>query len=158
MKQVKICPDCATEYLPHIAQCADCDTDLLTPEDNLKIQDERQQCRDKALENPVIVREGDLKWLDELFNALIDSEIPCMVTSDAGCNKSCCGGTYQLLVSAQDGERAKERIEEYYAEIDPELRASNEMMRQGKCPACGHTVGPDAADCPDCGLTLIITD
>lgn len=158
MKQIKICPDCDTEYFPHIEKCADCGTELLIPEDNMKVQNQRQQCKDKALENPVIVREGDLKWMDELFNVLIDSHIPCMVTSDAGCNKSCCGGTYQLLVSAEDGEKAKERIEEYYAEIDPELKASNEMMSQGKCPACGHSVAPDTTDCPDCGLTLMIID
>ncbi len=158
MKQIKICPDCATEYFAHISQCADCNTDLLTPEDNEKIQNNRQQCRDKALENPVTVREGELGWMDELFNVLIDSDIPCVLTSDAACNKSCCGGSFQLLVSEKDGERAKERIEEYYAEIDPELRASNEMMNQGKCPACGHAVGPDTAECPDCGLILIITD
>ncbi len=158
MKQIKICPDCAAEYFPHIEKCADCGTDLLIPEDNLKVQNERQQCKDKALANPVVVREGELKWLDELFNVLIDSKIPCMVTSDAGCSKSCCGGTYQLLVSAEDGERAKERIEEYYAEVDPEFKTSNEMMSQGKCPACGHSVGHDATDCPDCGLTLMIID
>ena len=158
MKQIKICPDCDTEYFPHVEKCADCGTELLIPEDNMKVQNQRQQCKDKALENPVIVREGDLKWMDELFNVLIDSHIPCMVTSDAGCNKSCCGGTYQLLVSAEDGEKAKERIEEYYAEIDPELKASNEMMSQGKCPACGHSFAPDTTDCPDCGLTLMIID
>lgn len=158
MKQIKICPDCETEYFAHIEKCADCGTDLLTPEHNLKLQNERQQCKDKALENPVIARKGDLKWMDELSNVLIDSAIPCIVTSDAGCNKSCCGGSYHLLVSAENGERAKERIEEYYAEIDPEVKASNEMISQGKCPACGHYVGPDAAECSDCGLTLIIID
>ena len=158
MKQLKICPDCDSEYFPHIDKCADCGTDLLIPEDNVKVKNERQRCRDKALENPVIVREGDLKWMDELFNVLIDSNIPCMVTSDASCNKSCCGGTCQLIVSAEDGEKAKERIEEYYAEIDPEFKASNEMMSQGKCPACGHAVAPDTTDCPDCGLTLMIID
>jgi len=158
MNQIKICPDCAAEYFPHIEKCADCGTDLRTPEDNLKCQNERQQCKDKALENPVTVREGDLKWMDELFNVLIDSAIPCIVTSNAGCKKSYCGSTYQLLVSAEDGERAKERIEKYYAEIDPELKAANDMISQGKCPACGHSVGPDAAECPDCRLTLIIMD
>ncbi len=158
MKQIKICPDCDTEYFPHIEQCADCGSDLLTPEDNLKLQDNRRQCREKTLENPVVIRDGDLKWMDQLFNVLINSGIPCLVTSDAGCNKSCCGSTYQLVVSQEDGERAKERIEDYYAEVDPELRASNEMKDQGKCPACGHSAGADAVECSDCGLTLIIID
>jgi hypothetical protein len=62
------------------------------------------------------------------------------------------------MVSSKDAERANERIEEYYMEIHPEIRASREMMSQGKCPACGSPVNSGAAECPDCGLTLLITE
>ena len=51
---------------------------------------------------------------------------------------------------------AHERIEEYCMEIHPEIKDSQELISQGKCPACGCSVGADAADCPDCGLTLMI--
>jgi len=158
MKQIKICPDCSTEYFPHIERCADCGSVLLTPEEIKKMQEEKKRCMEKSLENSVVVREGSLNWMNELYNVLIESNISGVVSSDAGCKKGCCGDTYRLLVSSQDAEKASERIEEYCAELHPELQASREMMSRGKCPACGSPVGPEAVECPDCGLTLLIIE
>ncbi len=158
MTQIKICPDCATEYFPHVENCADCGAVLLFPEENKRVQEEKKRCMDKALENPVVVREGDLKWIDELFHVLIDSSIPCVVHVDTGCKKGCSGHSCRLLVSSKDVEKANERIEEYYMKIHPEIQASKEMISEGKCPACGSPVGSDAVECPDCGLTLLIIE
>lgn len=158
MIQIKICPDCETEYYPHIKNCADCGAVLLSPEENKRIQEEKKQCRDMALEAPFVVRKGDLKWINELYHVLIESGIPCSVDSDAGCNKGCCGDTCRLMVSSRDAERATQRIEDYYMEIHPEIRTSKEMMRQGKCPACSCPVDSDAVKCPECGLTLLIIE
>jgi len=112
----------------------------------------------KAVENAAVVREGDLKWLGKLYNVLIDAGIPCTVISDAGCNKGSCGNKCRLMVSAEDLERARERVEEYYMEIHPELRAANELLSQGKCPACGSPVAAGDNECSDCGLTLVIIE
>jgi hypothetical protein len=158
MQRIKICPDCLTEYYPHIENCADCGAVLLLPEEIKKAQDKKKLCREKALENQVVVREGDLKWMSELSHVLIDSGISCAVRTDAGCSKGRCGHTHYLLVSSQDAEKAHEKVEEYYAEIHPEIQASKEMLNQGKCPACGSHADPDAAECPDCGLTLLIIE
>lgn len=158
MTQIKICPDCSTEYFPHIELCADCGLVLLTPEENKKMQEEKKRCMDQPPENAVVVREGSLTWMNELYSVLIESNISCVVNLDAGCKKGCCGDTYRLLVSSQDAEKASGRIEEYCAEIHPELQASREMMSLGKCPACGSPVSPDAFECQDCGLTLLIIE
>ena len=158
MNRNKICPDCETEYLPHIDKCSDCGAVLLLYEEYRSVQEGKKRLTEKAVSNAAMVREGDLKWMDELFNVLIDAGIPCTVTSDEGCKKGCCGDTWQLIVSKEDVERAKERIEEYFMEMHPEIRASNELVSQGKCPACGSPVGADAKECPDCGLTLVIID
>jgi hypothetical protein len=158
MTQIKICPECKTEYFPHIERCADCGSVLLTPEEIKKTEEDKKRCMEKSLENSVVVREGSLNWMNELYNVLIDSSISGVVNSDAGCKKGCCGDTYRLLVSSQDAEKANERIEEYCAELHPELQASREMMSRCKCPACGSPVSPDAVECPDCGLTLIIIE
>lgn len=158
MTQIKICPDCATEYYQHIECCADCGVVLLSPEEIKMAQEEKKRLKDKALENPVVVREGDLKWMDELFNVLIDFSIPCAINADTECKKGCCGETYRLLVSSKDVEKANERIEEYYMEIHPEIQSSKEMISQGKCPACGSPVSTDAVECPDCELPLIIIE
>lgn len=158
INQIKICPDCATEYFAYIANCADCGTTLLFPEEYKKLQDEKKSCQEKTLEDSVAVRKGELKWIEELSHVLIDSYIPCVVHAEIDCNKKCCGDSFQLLVSSKDAEKARELINEYYAEIHPEIQASQEMASQGKCPACGSPVGSDAVECPDCGLTLFIIE
>ncbi len=158
MKQVKVCPDCEVEYYPHIHNCADCGAVLLLPEEIKKAQEEKKRTKEKGLEDQVLVREGELKWLQELYDVLINSGIPCTISGDDDCNKGCCGGKLRLMVSSPDFIKAKERIDEYYMEIHPEIRTSNELASQGKCPACGSSVGSDAVECHDCGLTLLITE
>jgi len=158
MNRNKICPDCETEYLPHIEKCADCGKVLLLHEEYRSVQEERKRQTDKAIRNAVVVREGDLKWLAELSNVLIEADISCAVTSGTGCNKGCCGDKWQLIASKEDLERARQRIEEYFMELHPEIRASNELVSQGKCPACGSPVVAGANECPDCGLTLVIIE
>ncbi len=158
MEQIKICPDCACEYYAYVKSCADCGADLLTQEENSRLQEERQRCREQALRDQVVVREGDLRWMRELYTVLIDAGIPCSVNTGEGCTKSCGGDTHQLMVSSFDAEKAQKRIEAYYTEIHPELQASQEMSRQGKCPACASPVSSDTAQCPDCGLILLIIE
>jgi len=157
MNRNKICPDCEVEYLPHIEKCADCGAVLLLHEEHRQAQEEKKRLMAKAIDNSVVVREGDLKWLGELYNVLINAGIPCTVTSDAGCKKGC-RPKCMLIVSKEDLERAQERIAEYYMEIHPELRASNELISQGRCPACGSPVGSGDKECSDCGLTLVIIE
>ena len=155
MNRSKICPDCGTEYLPHIERCADCGTVLLLPEELEKALEEKRRLMEQAVENEVAVREGDLNWMRELYSVLIDSGIPCAVRSDSGCKKSC-RGTCRLVVARDDVERAQERIEEYFMEMHPEIRASRELAGEGRCPACGSPVGAGERECPDCGLMLVI--
>lgn len=158
MHRIKMCPDCGTEYFAHIRNCSDCGAVLLSPEQYKRAREEKRRLRKEALENAVVIREGDPEWMDELYNVLIDSGIPCAVHADAGCNKGCCGNTCRLTVSLRDVERAQERIEGYFMEMHPEIREANELVTKGKCPACGSPVGTDAVECPDCGLTLLIIE
>ena len=158
MNRNKICPHCEIEYLPHIEKCADCGAVLLLHEEYIREQDEKKRIAAEAFENSAVVREGDLKWLNELYKVLIDSGIPCTVISDPGCNKGRCRDKFKLIVAEEDRERAQERISEYFREMHPELRASYELTQQGKCPACGSPVGADDIECADCGLPLIIIE
>lgn len=156
MNQNKICPECGAEYQPHIEKCADCGVVVLSPEECIKVQEERKRTEETAVEDSVKVLEGDLSWMSELRTVLLDAGIPCMLHSDAGCRKGCCGDTLQLKVSPEDLERSQQTIEEYLMELDPDLRLVKEMLGKGKCPACGSSIGHDARECPDCGLPLII--
>jgi DNA-directed RNA polymerase subunit RPC12/RpoP len=158
MQQVKICPDCTTEYFTHIEKCADCGTLLLSPEENNAAQEARKRLMAQTVQNSVAIRKGELKWIDELYHVVIDSGISCTVHVDNACNKGCCGDTWELLVSEEDAQRAQECIEKYFAEVHPEIRTAQELASEGKCPACGSPVDTDAVECSDCGLTLLIVE
>ena len=154
----KICPDCRAEYYPHIEKCADCGAVLMLFEEYEKALEERKRIEEKALENMVVVRDGDLDWMNELRSVLIDAGIPSTVHSNTGCGKGCCGDKCKLMVSPEDLERARDAIEEYLMDLEPDLRIAREMFGKGKCPACGSPVGPDDRECKDCGLPLIIIE
>jgi hypothetical protein len=158
MNRDKICPDCGMEYLPHIERCADCGAVLLLHEEFKRVQEERERLKAKAIENAIVVREGALEWLGELYNVLIDAGIACTVIAPDSCSRSRCGDNYQLIVSPEDFAKARESIAEYFMEIHPELRASNELMKQGKCPACASPLGARDTECSDCGLTLLVIE
>ncbi len=112
----------------------------------------------QTVQNSVAIRKGDLKWIDELYHVVIDSGISCSVHVEDACNKGCCGDTWELLVSKEDAERAQKCIEEYFAEVHPEIRESQALVSEGKCPACSSPVGTNAVECSDCGLTLLIVE
>jgi len=158
MTNIKICPDCNTEYFSHVRQCADCGVLLLTLDEMKKVEEEKKRCMETLLENAVAVREGDLSWMDQLYHVLIDAGIPCTVRADTGCRKGCCGHPYQLLVSSRDAEEAALRIEEHCRKIHPEIESSEHMLSQGKCPACASPVESGSVECPECGLTLLIIE
>ncbi len=104
----------------------------------------------------VAVKEGDQDWIKELADMLTENDIPSSITLAPGCSAGTCGCRFILLVAEKDVQAAHENIEEYYMTVHPELRESQEWAEQDKCPACGHDVGKDAKECPDCGLLLII--
>lgn len=157
-EKMKICPRCRSEYYPHVETCAGCGAVLLSAEEHAGRQEAKRRCLEQPLEDPVALREGEARWMEELHGVLIDEGIPCRLHSDPECRRGCCGGTCRLLVSRRDAERADGRIEEYFAEIHPEVRASRELLSRGKCPACQGDVEADAIECPDCGLILLITE
>ena len=104
----------------------------------------------------VAVKEGDQDWMKELADMLTENGIPTGMTLAPGCSAGTCGCRFIVLVAEKDVQTAHDYIEEYYMTVHPELRESQEWADQDKCPACGHDVGKDARECPDCGLLLII--
>jgi hypothetical protein len=153
----RICPQCGCEYLPHIERCADCHSPLLLYEEYKATEEEKKRVAQQFIENAAVVGEGDLKWITELRNLLIESGIPCALARDEEC-RSGCRDKFSLVTSREKLDQARERIEEYFAEMHPEIRASRELESQGKCPACGSGVGDGTMECGDCGLPLIIIE
>lgn len=153
---IKICPECNVEYFARVAVCADCGVSLLFPEQVEKQRAERAEMLDQTAGNLVSVREGDKNWLHELQQELLASGIPCRLSLAPGCRAGECGATFHLLVAADHREEATRAIEKYYRETHPEILESESMAAEGKCPACGHPAGPEARECPDCGLVLLM--
>ena len=89
MNMNKTCPACETEYMPHIEKCADCGATLLRHEEYVAARRNKRRLAETTVINAVAVREGDLKWLEELHSVLSDSGIPSAVTSVEGCKKGC---------------------------------------------------------------------
>jgi len=104
----------------------------------------------------VAVKEGDQDWMKELADMLTENGIASGMTLAPGCSAGTCGCRFILLVAEKDVKDAQDHIDEYYMTVHPELRESQEWADQDRCPACGHEVGKDAKECPDCGLLLII--
>lgn len=149
-----ICPDCGSEFQPHVAVCRDCGGALITPEERERRLAERARRARAPLEDPVSVREGSAAWLEELLEDLLDAGIPGRVVADDSCRQGCRGPTFRLAVSHRDAARAHARIEARFAERHPEARASQEWMSEGRCPACGAAAA-ESSECPDCGLALL---
>lgn len=182
MSQTKICPDCKSEYYAHIEKCADCGTTLLFPGESRSRSGSGSGTKSCGTScehgcgqsghhsnDPEVVGEGDQGWMYELAQLLERNRVPHVVapgisTAESGCNKGCCGssGTWQLLVPGQYAQEASDLIEEYYINLHPEVQEAGKlaspMSNKATCPACGFFVGPCDAECPDCGLSLVVTE
>ncbi|MCP5003354.1 MAG: hypothetical protein GY941_05290 [Planctomycetes bacterium] len=104
----------------------------------------------------VVIREDTQDWTTELADMLTEKEIPTLLTLAPGCSAGSCGCKFHLMVTRENVQEALENIDEYYLITHPELRVSKEWEDQDRCPACGHHVGKNAKECPDCGLLLIV--
>jgi predicted amidophosphoribosyltransferase len=59
-------------------------------------------------------------------------------------------------VRREDVEAAAEVDREYMRRAIPDLEVGTaQTTGEEGCPACGAPLSPDAAECSDCGLTLV---
>ncbi len=113
---------------------------------------------EEAHDEWVVIKEEVQEWIQKLSHMLSEKDIPSRIALAPGCSAGTCGCTFLLLVGKKNVQAAHVNIDEYYMELHPEIRESQELVDQGRCPACGHHVGTDARECPDCGLRLIIEE
>jgi len=143
-----------SRVFPHVEKCADCGAALLLPEEFRKVQEERKRVEETTLANMVVVREGDMDWLRELREVLIDAGIPCAVQSDAGCKKAVAGLRAGWWSPQMTLERARGSNREYYMEVSPEFRHFERIAQRRKVSGlrfiCGHWAIESAriAGCP----------
>jgi RNA polymerase subunit RPABC4/transcription elongation factor Spt4 len=145
--QVKVCVDCGEEYRPDIQVCADCGGQLEPrpgdeerPRAAMPASEERSADPDADFTTTVLHadRASDLRTeADRLVEAGIDFRL----------RASGRGAGYELLVTAEDRERA---LESLGLLTDAPSAPGGERA----CPACGTAVQKDVTDCPECGLTV----
>ncbi len=156
MSQDKLCPECNAEYLPHIVECPACDVPLVLPEELEETQERRQQFAEEEIKNAVAIKEGGKGWILELQDVLLNNGFSCNITLSQNCSPGQCDESFLLIVQEESAESAVNCIAEYIHNVHPEIKESEELAAQGKCPACGSETGADATECPDCGLLLMI--
>jgi hypothetical protein len=156
MSQDKLCPECNSEYLPHIVSCPTCDVPLMLSVELEEIQERRRQSAAEDIKNAVAIKEGGKRWIIELRDVLINKGFACSIKIAQSSAPGQCGETFLLIVSKETAESATICIGDYIHEVHPEIKESKELAAQGKCPACGSDTGTSATECPDCGLLLMI--
>jgi hypothetical protein len=151
---IVICPNCGSEFQPHVATCLDCGT-FTVPASHLADQP-REEPEPFSLppgSEAVLVRMAESAWATGLATHLEERGIPCGIAEDP----ACCGGAPKLavLVAARDLERARELDHEYFLELVPEAADSfGRLPAEGECPACGAHVPARTVECPACGLVV----
>ncbi|MEE8423337.1 MAG: hypothetical protein V3S49_02230 [Thermodesulfobacteriota bacterium] len=156
MSQDKLCPECNAEYLHHIVDCPACGVPLVLPEELEEIQERQRQFAEEDIKNAVAIKEGGKRWILELRDLLINKGFPCTITISQSCPPGQCDESFLLVVPKEAAESAANCMAEYIHKVHPEIKESEELAAQGRCPACGSDAGVAATECPDCGLLLMI--
>lgn len=98
---------------------------------------------------------GPMTRLRELSNVLTSSGIQSSIVAGP---PGMCSTDKALVVRAEEADKASDVVREYWKRVHPELAEALDNADAGLCPACGHSVGIDAKECSDCGLTLMVVE
>jgi hypothetical protein len=159
MQVVKVCRECGEEYRPDILRCADCGGEL-----EARYEEERTSwpkpgeaaavadTRPAGDYQPIAWR-PTARELTPLADRLVALAIPFYLRPSASEAGEGAAG-YELRVRQEEREAALREL----AGFEPVPRIhSADAQGEGEtsdCPACGHVVQKQAAECPECGLAL----
>ncbi len=159
MAGTRHCPECGEEYVRAATECVECRVPLVSgasagvaPAGELP-----------PIAQLVCLRAASLAFArglsEHLARAGISHRIEAAHEEGEGVALRRPGANlpYGVYVRSADVEAAVEVDREYMSRAIPDLPAGagEEATGEEACPACGAALAPDAAECSDCGLTLV---
>jgi len=164
--EMKYCPKCRDEYMPHAQNCAACQIVLITGSELQQMEEQRNQRL--AQRGGEITPEDDIVTIHravlaeiKVLEALLANErIAVLVTGEKSCGKGCCPTSFDLNVRREDALEALQIIEREFERttgINGHDRSTAEAVFNPsamlvQCPACGTAFNPATPECPECGL------
>ncbi|MBI5561479.1 MAG: hypothetical protein HY894_01300 [Deltaproteobacteria bacterium] len=149
MDDVKVCPRCEAEYYAHVSECASCGVPLVAPHEAAA-----REALPEAEGELVCVMEGPLDKVTELSGRLKKSGFETEALKIAGAGGCSPDSGFGVFVAKNQAAAAVGKMEEFWHGLHPEMKAAQERMNAGLCPACGAALNPANPECPDCGLFL----
>lgn len=167
--ELKYCPQCKEEYMPHAVNCASCEitlvsgADLLTREKNVQVRRTSRHATIAFEDDIVVVFHAALAEVKQMEQLLAKENIVSLITDDGqSCGGGCCAGSFLLSVHREDAMDGLKIIEQEYNRTtsfsDYDFNQNNAeavfdpAALVATCPACGATFPPDNNECPECGL------
>ena len=155
---VKLCPECGSEYFAHVIDCAECKVTLVTSVEIERERAEEERFAGEVGKDAVAVIEGRVPLLKELRKALLGKGITSFINLSPGCKPGGCNSTSLLFVARKSAEAAVSCIKKHQGEELSESMDCEEEMDDENCPACGFEAGAKTKECPDCGLALVFDE
>ena len=151
---IQVCPQCGSEFQPHVTQCIDCggatETRLESPlaglaapraeHDDLSSPSEGEACS---------VRVGDFAAARDLAAWLEEHGVACRVRRLPVDRHH-----YAVWVAPEDLEAALALDRQQFAVQVPDAPEMPIELPADLCPACGARIAPTAPECADCGLVV----
>jgi len=167
---LKLCPRCGEEFVPSAERCGDCGVALVLEGEAppAPAEADAPPLHDDLSEADEVVplREAEIAWARRLGDALRAAGVPHRVSPLPGAERGVqaqWSGRWAVYVRRDDLERALRVDAERLRHEMPDLADAELAVRPvddpaaaeaGPCPACGADLGPDAAECPECGLVF----
>lgn len=150
------CPQCRSEFQPQFTWCATCEmalVDSLPAEDVFASPESMaESLKDSTLAEVLV---GNVAALKNAQRQLADAHIASVIAGEEGAVGPGVHARFYLMVDEGELASAQEHFRRSWHEgVDREgleLSDSDDAAADA-CPACGHAVPADAAECPECGL------
>jgi ribosomal protein L40E len=139
---VRVCRDCGEEFRPEASVCSDCGG-VLEDRDDTPAAPEAEA----RPGGPLVATRPDLVAVAEGAEAS-EVESSARLLGEAGIAFAVSGAIHQFRVLVEPGDVARARS---VLGLDA---VAGDGAQLSACPACGASLVPGAAECPECGLAL----